>query len=76
MSWGLFIIALTFVDTNPLILITIVGPILYSLLIRFVTGVPPLEKHLINKPGYKEYMQKTSMIIPWFPKKTDKKEKE
>ncbi|NHJ46376.1 MAG: DUF1295 domain-containing protein [Asgard group archaeon] len=76
MSWGLFLIALTFVDTNPLILITIAGPIMYTLLIRYVTGVPPLESHLINKPGYKEYMQRTSMILPWFPKKVDKKENE
>ncbi len=72
MSWGIFIITLTFVDTNPLMLFTIIGPLLYTLLIRYVTGVPPLEKHMITKPGFKEYMEKTSVIIPWFPKKIDK----
>ncbi|NHK29838.1 MAG: DUF1295 domain-containing protein [Asgard group archaeon] len=76
MSWGIFIITLTFVDSNPLILITIIGPIMYTLLIRFVTGVPPLEKHMITKPGFKEYMKRTSVIIPWFPKKIDKDKSE
>jgi len=29
-----------------------------------------LEKSMIaNKPGYREYAQRTSAFIPWFPKK-------
>jgi steroid 5-alpha reductase family enzyme len=69
MSWGMFLIALRFVNTNPLILVTAIGPLLYTLLIRYVTGVPPLEKYLITKPGFKEYMERTSVLIPWFSKK-------
>lgn len=76
MSWGIFVITLTFVDSNPLILITIIGSIMYTLLIRFVTGVPPLEKHMITKPGFNEYMERTRVIIPWFPKKIVKDKKE
>jgi steroid 5-alpha reductase family enzyme len=34
-----------------------------------VSGVALLEKSLKEvKPGYKEYIEKTSAFIPWFPK--------
>ncbi|MFW9922367.1 MAG: DUF1295 domain-containing protein [Candidatus Thorarchaeota archaeon] len=69
MSWGIFLITLSLVNENLFLLITIIGPILYTLLIRYVTGVPEIEKHLITKPGYKEYKEKTSVLIPWIPKK-------
>ncbi|MHA1504935.1 MAG: DUF1295 domain-containing protein [Candidatus Heimdallarchaeota archaeon] len=48
MSWGLFIISIFLALTNPLMWITVVGPIIYTLLIRFVTGVPEVEKYLIK----------------------------
>jgi steroid 5-alpha reductase family enzyme len=39
-------------------------------LIIKVSGVALLEKSLReSKPGYKEYIEKTSAFIPWFPKK-------
>ncbi|HUU79525.1 MAG TPA: DUF1295 domain-containing protein [candidate division Zixibacteria bacterium] len=75
MSWGLFIIGISLAFENPFFLITLVGPILYTLLIRYVTGVPEVEKHLITKPGYKEYMERTSVLIPWIPKKKINKNK-
>ena len=28
-----------------------------------------VEKHLITKPGYKEYKDRTSVLFPWFQKK-------
>lgn len=69
MSWGLFVIAISLAVTNPWIWITIIGPILYTLLVRFVTGVTEVEKYLIKKPGYKEYQERTSPMFPWFVKK-------
>jgi steroid 5-alpha reductase family enzyme len=34
-----------------------------------ISGVGLLEKSLKNKkPGYREYVEKTSAFIPWFPK--------
>ena len=74
MSWGIFVITISLAIGNPLLWITVIGPIIYTLLIRYVTGVPRLENHLINKPGYKDYMVRTSMIFPWFQKKTVKKD--
>ncbi|HUT81866.1 MAG TPA: DUF1295 domain-containing protein [Candidatus Bathyarchaeia archaeon] len=69
MAWGLFIIAITFALGDWYIWFTIIGPLMYTLLIRFVTGVPEVEKHLITKPGYEEYMKRTSVLIPFPPKK-------
>lgn len=46
------------------------GSLLMTALIIKVTGVTLLEKSLKNtKPQYREYIEKTSAFIPWFPKK-------
>lgn len=38
------------------------------LLVR-VSGVTLLEKTLGNsKPGYREYVEKTRVFVPWFPR--------
>jgi steroid 5-alpha reductase family enzyme len=48
----------------------ILGSVLMTALIIRVSGVALLEKSLnTTKPGYQEYVRKTSMFIPWFPKK-------
>lgn len=48
----------------------IVGSIIMILLILKVSGVTMLERTLkVTKPEYKEYIEKTSAFIPWFPKK-------
>jgi len=66
--WGLFLIACE----NPLGLLTVVGPIVYSYLIVNVTGQRTLDKKLAReKPGYAVYMASTSGLIPMPPKKID-----
>jgi steroid 5-alpha reductase family enzyme len=46
------------------------GSVLMTLLIIKVSGVVLLEKTMKEqKPLYKEYIEKTSAFIPWFPKK-------
>jgi len=48
----------------------VLGSVLMTLMIIKVSGVALLEKTLTNKkPGYQEYVRKTSAFIPWFPKK-------
>jgi len=48
----------------------ILGSLLMTALIIKVSGVVLLEKSLKDqKPQYKEYIEKTSAFIPWFPKK-------
>jgi steroid 5-alpha reductase family enzyme len=45
------------------------SPLLMTFLLVRVSGVAMLEKSLVdNKPGYREYMRRTSAFIPWVPK--------
>jgi steroid 5-alpha reductase family enzyme len=60
---------------SPHLLFAVPGPALMVLFILFVTGVPHTEKQaLSHRPDYAEYQRTTSMIIPWFPKRTGHKE--
>lgn len=48
---------------------TIFSPIIMTTLLLRVSGVTLLEKTLVEeRPGYKEYIERTSEFIPWFPK--------
>jgi steroid 5-alpha reductase family enzyme len=48
----------------------VLGSVLMIALIIKVSGVALLEKTLnTTKPGYSEYVRKTSAFIPWFPRK-------
>lgn len=50
--------------------IPFIGTLLMTALIIKVSGVALLEKSLKEtKPQYKEYIEKTSAFLPWFPKK-------
>lgn len=50
--------------------IPVLGSVLMIVLLIKVSGVALLEKTLKeSKPGYKEYAEKTSAFIPWFPRK-------
>jgi steroid 5-alpha reductase family enzyme len=50
--------------------IAVLGSILMTALIIKVSGVALLEKSLKDtKPQYREYIEKTSSFLPWFPKK-------
>ncbi|MFC1768624.1 DUF1295 domain-containing protein [Nanoarchaeota archaeon] len=54
-------------------IIALVSPLFITMLLLFVTGIPPLEKSADKKWGkhkkYKDYKRKTSILIPWIPKK-------
>lgn len=64
--WGLFLVACD----NPIGLITIIGPLVYSYLVINVTGQRTLDKKLAReKPGYKDYMDRTSGLIPLPPRR-------
>lgn len=42
----------------------LVGPIVLTVLIRFVSGVPPIEKRKAKDPAYRAYMSRTNAILP------------
>lgn len=63
--WGVFFMACA----NPLAIVTLIGPLVYSHLIVNITGQATLDKKLAReKPGYAEYMERTNGMIPWPPK--------
>jgi steroid 5-alpha reductase family enzyme len=62
--WGYGLISVSAGSYIPAI-----GSVLMTALIIKVSGVILLEKTLVQKPQYKEYIRKTSSFIPWIPKK-------
>lgn len=65
MWWGIFVIALSG-DGGWM---SVVGPLSITLMILFVSGIPMTERMMASKPGFAEYKKRTSVFIPWFPKK-------
>jgi steroid 5-alpha reductase family enzyme len=65
MWWGLFILVLPL----PLGWVAIISPLTITWLLVFVSGVPLLEERYKGNAGYEVYRQRTSALIPWFPKK-------
>ncbi len=63
--WGIFVIALSL----PGALVTSVSPLLITVLILFVSGVPMLEKKYAVRPDFESYRKRTSMFIPLPPRK-------
>lgn len=63
--WGIFIISLS--ASNNL---SILSPLTITFLILFVSGVPLLEKKYEGNAEFEKYKKRTSVFIPWFPKKT------
>ncbi len=49
---------------------TIYSPLLLTFILLRVSGVTMLEKAMRSRPGYEDYIQRTSAFIPWFPKKS------
>lgn len=64
MWWGIYLIC--YRTTGPYFLIS---PITITFLLRYVSGVPMLEKHYENNEAYQDYASKTPIFIPWLPKK-------
>ncbi|CAM3655547.1 DUF1295 domain-containing protein [Smaragdicoccus niigatensis] len=64
--WGLYLVALT---AGPIVLVTIFAPIVMTTLLVRVSGKALLERHLEGRPGYAEYVRRTSGFIPWWPRR-------
>lgn len=63
--WGLFAIALA----TPGAWWTAIGPALMSFMLMRVSGVPMLERNMTRRrPGYAEYVARTSAFFPWPPR--------
>ena len=64
MWWGFWIMSLAV----PAGIWTVFSPILMTVLLLRVSGVPMLEAPMVReKAGYADYVARTSAFIPWFP---------
>jgi len=63
--WGMAILALS----APRGWLGLIGPTVITFLLLFVSGVPLLEKKYRGRPDFEEYKKRTSIFLPWFPKK-------
>ena len=59
-------------STTPGGWITLYAPATMIVLLLKITGIPPAEASSLQSKGaaYRHYQQTTSVIIPWFPKKS------
>ena len=47
------------------------APVFINLLLRYVSGVPLLEKKYKDNEEFKHYMKETAVFLPWFVTKVD-----
>jgi steroid 5-alpha reductase family enzyme len=64
--WGVFIVGLSTSGG----LLTIISPITITVLVRFVSGVPMLEKHYKDREAYQVYAKTTPIFIPKFTRRS------
>jgi steroid 5-alpha reductase family enzyme len=64
MWWGLFVISANW--------LAMISPLTLTFLLVFVSGVPLLEKKYRGDPAWEKYKARTSVFIPWFPRKAGK----
>jgi steroid 5-alpha reductase family enzyme len=63
--WGVYAIS----ASTPRGWLTLLSPVLMTLLLRHVSGVTLLEDGLkASKPGYRAYIARTSAFFPWRPR--------
>jgi len=67
MWWGVFLIGLAV----PRGWLGVVSPVLITFLLVKVSGVPMLEKKYAGNPEFAAYARRTSVFVPWFPKKAE-----
>ncbi len=65
--WGIFITAYT--NTQSIGLIAVLSPLLVTVRLLFVSGIPAVERRLNDSKEYRAYRKNTSVLIPWPPKK-------
>jgi steroid 5-alpha reductase family enzyme len=55
--------------TRPWSLLSLAAPIVMFLVVRYVSGVPPLEAAMLQSKGdaYSRYQQRVAVMLPWPP---------
>jgi steroid 5-alpha reductase family enzyme len=68
MWWGIFIITIPIENS----LYFIISPVCITLLLIFVSGIPLLEIKYKDNIAFEDYKRRTSMLIPWVPRKEER----
>jgi steroid 5-alpha reductase family enzyme len=63
--WGIFIVGLSV--NAPWW--SVIGPITITYLVRYLSGVPMLERRMEKYPNFEIYRKQTNIFFPWFVKK-------
>lgn len=61
--WGIFLVAASAGGWW-----TVYAPAMMTFLLIRISGVTLLEKTMASRPGYVEYMKRTSAFVPWIPR--------
>jgi steroid 5-alpha reductase family enzyme len=63
---------------SPLFAMSLMGPLLMYVFLRWVSGIPFTEAQALRSRGddYRQYQKETSVIFPWFPKHTSATEQQ
>ena len=64
MWWGIWLLGIS----TPIGIVTVISPILITILLVRISGVTMLEKHYEGDSAYEKYKQRTSSFFPWLPK--------
>jgi steroid 5-alpha reductase family enzyme len=65
MWWSIFLLSLS----APYGYCGLICPLAITTTLLFISGIPWIEASMKNNSAYQEYARKTSILIPWFPKK-------
>jgi steroid 5-alpha reductase family enzyme len=66
--WGIWLAGAAAYGWLPA-LITVAAPVTMTYFLAYATGARPLEKTMMQRPGYPEYAARTSMFVPLPPKR-------
>jgi steroid 5-alpha reductase family enzyme len=58
---------------SPVAYLAWAGPVVMYVFLRWISGIPYTETQALRSRGddYRAYQRSTSMLIPWFPKRTE-----
>jgi steroid 5-alpha reductase family enzyme len=63
--WGLWLVVLPIPGST----LALLSPLTITFLLRFVSGVPMLERRYAGDAEFARYRRRTNAFIPWFPKR-------
>jgi steroid 5-alpha reductase family enzyme len=67
--WGVWLVAGSSLPDNWWGALTILSPVAMTWFLVVATGARPLERTMMQRPGYPEYAARTSMFFPLPPRR-------